>query len=263
MGIFDKKSKKEPSQDELIETGMTAQSYQDLQQSKRFNRIAIGCLSVTVLILAMMVSSKKTEIVVMPPDYYEPVIVNGNYANQSYAAGHAMMVANLMGNINERNIEFVTENVLRMLSPHLRAQLFQAFQNEVIIVKNRRARQTFYIEDVMFEPRNNIVFVWGNKRTSAIGTAEIEERFTYEFRIEPKNGMPKITHFDSYAGVPKPRDPNLNVGPQPYLTRELKLAKLMASDEVKYTPEEALVSEDKPKLSEAAGSAKAPTEGQN
>lgn len=234
MELFKKKQKVDPAKDQLIDTGMTAQSYQDLQNAKKAYRLAIGSLSVAVLILTVMVASKKTEVVVMPPDYYEPIIVNGNYANQSYAASHAMNIANLMGNVNERNIDFVTETVIRMLSPHLRTQLVQAFQTEVQILKNRRARQSFYVEDVMFDPKNNIVFVWGNKRTSMIGQAEITERFTYEMRIQPSNGMPKITHFDAYPGIPKSRDPNRVVEIQPYLTRELKLAKLMASDKVTY-----------------------------
>lgn len=237
MGIFDKKSKEDMKKEAMIATGITSQSYQDMQQAKRTYRLAIGCLSVAVLILVMMVSSKKTEIIVMPPDYYEPIIVNGKYANQAYSAGHAMTVANLMGNVNERNVDFVTDVVLRMLSPHLRSQLYQSFQTEVQILKNRRARQSFYIEDVMFEPRNNIVWVWGNKRTSLIGQQEVTERFTYEFRIEPQNGMPKITHFDSYTGIPKARDPNLIIEAQPYLTRELKLAALLSSDDVQYKQE--------------------------
>lgn len=238
MGIFEKKkSAKDEAKEELISRGISAQSYQDLQKAKRTYQIAIGSLSVSVLILVMMVSSKQTEIIVMPPDYYEPVVINGKYANEAYSAGHAMTVANLMGNVNERNIDFVTETVLRMLSPHLRSQLYQAFQTEVQILKNRRARQSFYVEDVMFEPRNNIVWVWGNKRTSLIGQQEVTERFTYEFRIEPQNGMPKITHFDSYSGIPKARDPNLIVEAQPYLTRELKLAALLSSDQVEFKQE--------------------------
>lgn len=234
MDIFKKKAKKNTSSESLVDTGITALSYHDLQQAKKTYRLAIGSLSVAVLILTFMVSSKKTEVVVMPPDYYEPIIVNGNYANQAYAASHAMNIANLMGNVNERNVDFVMENILRMLSPHLRSQLAQAFQNEVQILKSRRARQSFYVEDVMYDPKNNIVFVWGNKRTSMVGQSEITDRFTYEMRIQPSNGMPKITHFDAYPGIPKSRDQNRVVEIQPYLTRELKLAQLMASDNVTY-----------------------------
>lgn len=240
MEFFKKKTPKEEVNDDHIESGMTALSFQDLEKAKKTYRLTIGCLSVTCLVLAVLVSGKSQETIVMPPDYYEPVIVNGKFSNEAYSAGHAMAIANLMGNVNERNIDFVTDVVLRMLSPHLRAQLFQAFQNEVQLLKNRRARQSFYIEDVMFEPRNNVIWVWGNKRTSAVGSQEISERYTYEFRIEPNHGMPKITHFDSYAGMPKSKDPNLAIEPKPYLTRDLELVKLMSNPEatkIKPTPE--------------------------
>lgn len=227
MNMFKKKPK--PETDELLKEGIVALSYQDLERSKTMYRSTIGALSVVSLILAVMAFSNKTEVVVMPPDYWEPVITKGKFANEAYAAGHAMNIANLMGNVNEKNIDFVTDNVLRMLSPHLRAQLVQAFNAEVQILKSRRARQSFYIEDVMFEGRNNLVWVWGTKRTSTMGNQEVSERYTYEFRIEPSNGMPRITHFNAYSGIPKPRDPNLSIAPEPYLTRDLALVKAMST----------------------------------
>lgn len=264
MSLFKKKAKVDPKDEALIDEGMAAQSYKDLQNAKRTYQLAIGSLSVAVLILTILVSTKNTEVVVMPPDYYEPVVVNGNYANQAYAAGHAMMVANLMGNVNERNIEFVTGVVLRMLSPHLHAELYQAFQTETQVLKNRRARQSFYIEDVMFEPRNNIVFVWGTKRTSLVGQSEISERFTYEFKIEPKNGMPKITHFDAYPGIPNVRDPKRVVELKPYLTRDLKLASLMSSTDVKYAkPQEPTSAGDTTATPQNQPSADSPEQKQN
>lgn len=240
MELFKKKPQKESAADEHIESGMTALSFQDLEKSKKYYRISLAALSCTILVLVILLSGKTQEIVVTPPSYYEPLVVNGRFANEAYSAGHALAIANMMGNVNERNIDFVTDNILRMLSPHLRAELFQAFQNEVQLLKNRRARQSFYVEDVMFEPRNNVIWVWGYKRTSAVGTQEISERYTYELRIEPNYGMPKITHFDSYAGMPKSKDPNLAIDPKPYLTRDLELVKLMANpDEQKITPAQA------------------------
>lgn len=232
--MMSKKKNKQDDNDDVIDTGIAANAYNDLRRTNRLQQTAIAALSVCVLILLFMVSGKKTEIIAMPPNYFEPVIVSGNYANTSYAASHAIAAANMMGNVNERNIDYVTDTVLKMLSPHLRTQLYQSFQTEVQILKSRRARQSFYIEDVMVEPSNNIIFVWGTKRTASVNSGEITERFTYEFQIKPNQGMPKITHFDSYVGIPRPRDPNRKFEPKPYLTRDLQLASLLSSTDVEF-----------------------------
>lgn len=209
---------------------ITAVAYTDLMNSKKAYHITIASLAITVLFLVVMVSAKSTEIVVMPPDYYEPVIVNEQYANQSYAAGHAVGIALLIGNISSKNVDFVTETLIKKLSPTLQVSLTNALETEAKLIKRRRARQIFEVEDVMFRNSDNVVWVWGTKETTIKGSP-ITETFTYEFRIEPSHGSPKITHFDAYPGRPRNRSQQ-PVEVTPYLTRELSLVKAFAPGEI-------------------------------
>lgn len=206
-------------------------SYSDIIATKKGYEITILALSLTVALLGILVFNKTVETVVMPPDYYEAIVVNGDYANEAYSASHAMGIAGMIGNVSERNVEFVTQSFLKVLSPHLRQQVESALNAEAQILKTRKARQTFLIEDVMYEPRNNITWVWGQKTLTFAGGGSHSERFTYEFRITPKHGSPRISHFDAYAGVPNAKDASYTVDMQPYLSRELKLVKLMAEPE--------------------------------
>lgn len=199
------------------------ESYTDLVNTRRGYQIAILSLSLSVGILCLMAFNKQVEVVVMPPDYYEPVVVNGSYANKSYAASHALGIAAMLGNVSERNADFVMANFLKVLSPYLRSQIESSLNAEVKILKTRKARQTFLIDDVMYEPRNNIIWVWGQKTLTFAGGGNHSERYTYEFRIEPKNGSPRVSHFDAYPGIPRAKDSKYTVEMLPYLSRELKL----------------------------------------
>ena len=203
--------------------------FTDLVQTRRGYQLVILSLSLAVGMLSIVVLNKQIEVVVMPPDYYEPVIVNGSYANESYSASHALGIAGMIGNVSEKNAEFVMQSFLKVLSPFLRNQVEATLNAETKILKTRKARQTFLIEDVMFEPKNNIIWVWGQKTLTFAGGGNHSERFTYEFRIEPKNGSPRVTHFDAYPGIPKSKDSKYTVEMQPYLTRELKLVKDLAN----------------------------------
>lgn len=198
------------------------ESYTDLINTRRGYQIAILSLSLAVGLMAIMAFNKNVEIVVMPPDYSEPIVVNGSYANQSYAASHALGIAAMVGNISEKNADFVITNFLKVLSPYLRSQIESTLNAEVKILKTRKARQTFLIEDVMYEPRNNIIWVWGQKTLTFAGGGNHSERFTYEFRIEPKNGAPRVSHFDAYPGIPRAKDEKYTVEMKPYLSQELK-----------------------------------------
>lgn len=224
-------SKNSKDDDKLAPEGsLTGDAYTDLKKARLMYRITIAALSVAVLFLVVMVSGKKTEVVVMPPDYYEPVIVDGNYANHSYTAGHAIAIAVMLGNISPRNVDFVTEKFMRMLSPRLQSMLTNALDTEAKLLVRRRARQTFEVDDVMFRNADNIVWIWGTKSTT-VGANTAKDTFTYEFRLEPNNGIPKITHFDAYPGKPQIR----RKGPvevTPYLTRDLSLVKQFATGEI-------------------------------
>lgn len=205
---------------------LTAKSYSDFEQSKKTNRITIACLSITSALLAIMAFTSKTEIIVKPAQYEGELRVHGRQANQQYMLGHAMGIASLVGNISERNADFVTTTVLGMMSPFLRGELESGLKNEVQILKVRKASQQFVVEDMMYEPKNNIVWVWGLKTLKVHTGTEHKERWTYEFRIEPQNGSPRITHFDSYSGVPKQKNnEEYTVDSSPYLTEALDKVK--------------------------------------
>jgi conjugal transfer pilus assembly protein TraE len=229
-------NKKKEGQKTPVNQSLTTDAYTDLMKGKQSYRMTIACLSFTVLILAFLVQGKKTEIVVMPADYYEPIIVNGKYANRSYIAGHALSTAIMLGNISSKNVEFVSKSFLRILSPRLQSILGHSLDTEAKLLTRKRARQTFEVDDVMFRDEDELVWVWGTK-TTTVGNNSMRENFTYEFRIEPNNGMPKITHFDAYPGQPAMRNKE-PVRVTPYLSRELALVKT-------YSPGEITISNDK------------------
>lgn len=229
MNMFNKK--KETPVSKILKNTLSGEAYSDLKQAKLMYRMTIAALSIAILILVIMLQGKKTEVVVMPPDYYEPVIVDGSYANRSYTASHALAIAVMLGNISPRNVDFVTEKFMKMLSPRLQSMLYGALDTEAKLLLRKRARQTFEVDDVMFRNEDNLVWVWGTK-TTMVGPNSAKDSFTYEFRLEPNNGIPKITHFDAYPGKPNIKRQGL-VEVTPYLSRDLALVKLYSPGDIK------------------------------
>ena len=197
-------------------------SYTDLLATEKFYKITIAALALAVCILAITSSTKSVEVVVMPPDYVEPIVLNGQYANKSYSAMHGLAIASMVGNLNQRNADFVTTQFIKLLSPHLQNAIGPLIEAEASILKTRNAEQMFIVENVQYEPKNKLVWVWGKKTLKFQGGGQQLDRFTYEFRITPKNGSPRITHFDAYKGTPKNKNSDYVVDINPYLTPELK-----------------------------------------
>ncbi|WP_240224667.1 type IV conjugative transfer system protein TraE [Rheinheimera hassiensis] len=201
---------------------IVAKSYSDYEKSKRVNQITIASLSVALCITTYMALRNNVEIIVTPPQYSSEIVIQGSRANEAYMTGHAMSIAGLIGNLNERNVDFVVDQVTRMMTPYLRSNLEGMFVKEAQILKIRKASQHFIIEDMMYEPKNNIVWVWGTKTLKLSTGTEDTQRFTYELRIEPVSGSPRITHFDAYNGVPRKKNNDYVVDAKPINTQHLE-----------------------------------------
>lgn len=209
---------------------IVAKSYSDYENSKRWNKITITSLSVVLCITSYMALRNNVEVVVTPPQYSNELVIKGSRANEAYMTGHAMSIAGLIGNLNDRNVDFVVDQVTRMMTPYLRSNLEDVFIKEAQILKIRKATQHFIIEDMMYEPKNNIVWVWGEKTLKLSTGTEQTQRFTYELRIEPISGSPRITHFDAYTGVPRKKNNDYVVDAKPINTQQLEDVMATTSD---------------------------------
>lgn len=202
-----------------------ASDYSEMVATKYFKDIAITVLALGNLIQIVMLANQDTEVVVTPNQFYQELKIKGNKANEHYMTQHAWSVTALIGNVGPDNVGFVTQSVLKMFSPYLRRQLREALEEEATIIKVRKAKQTFIIEDLMYDPPRNMVWIWGTKTVTTKTGGKDVARWTYEMRIEPWSGVPRITHFDAYKGAPKIKDKEYVVDPKPFLSSQLNEVK--------------------------------------
>lgn len=199
-------------------------SYDDVKNKANLNMMITAALSMTSLALAFMAFTKTVEVVVVPPNFTEEIRVADNQANEHYKVRWAFATAALAGNITGKNAEFVVEQIGNMLSPYLKEYVLPGLVKEAQIIKVREASQRFTVEDAIYDPERDIVWIWGWKEFIVKGRDPDRQRWTYEFRIEPFNGRPAITHFDAYPDTPRAKDKTYKVEPQPLLSDDLKQA---------------------------------------
>ncbi|PTC00943.1 hypothetical protein C9975_04785 [Thalassospira xiamenensis] len=210
-------------------------SLKDLESIKKIQLMINSALAISVVMLTFMVAIEDTVAVVTPAHFSQELRVSHNQANEHYKVRWAWSAASLAGNINDKNADFVVDELGRMFSPYLKTAILPSIRREVQIVAARKAEQRFAIEDAIYEPQNDVVFIWGYRELRLDNnTTPVKERWTYEFRIEPFTGRPAITHFDSYPGPPRSKNPKYKVEYNPMLPAELE-------DAIKSTNPEASV----------------------
>lgn len=201
------------------EESRVRRSYQDLEKSKKTMLTSNIVLSIALLMSIGYSFTKTSEKIITPMEFHEPIIINGEKANAGYQKQFAWTLAANIGNIDSRNVEFVTERVLEFLSPFLRSQLSGTLKQEAQILKVRGVKQSFQIDDIFYNDFHDVVFVTGQKTLENKSGKTDRTRWTYEFRIQPKSGFPRVTHFDAYKGVPnvETQGEEYKVSPKPYL----------------------------------------------
>jgi conjugal transfer pilus assembly protein TraE len=202
------------------EESLVGMAYKDMLNTRKYMSIGIAVLSVVVAILLITLLVKDTEYIVTPPNYTKELRISNGAGNQEYQQQFALSIALMIGNIDSRNVEFVTDQVLKLMSPQLRNQTETTLKREAQLLKVRKASQTFVVEDMMFSAKNNVMWVWGRKTLTNRSNDKDSRRYTYEFRIEPINGYPRITYFSGYDGQPKKKDSKYVVPVNPYLTED-------------------------------------------
>jgi conjugal transfer pilus assembly protein TraE len=184
-----------------------------------------GILAAGMLTLGFGLISQSTEVVVTPPDFNEELVVAGNVANEHYKVRWAFASASIAGNLTPRNVDFVLEQLNSMFTPYLRENVLPQIRREAHVLQARGASQTFVIEDAIYDPVKDLIWIYGNRAIEVRGASKNEvvvpQRWTYEFRIAPFSGRPAITHFNSYSGLPRNRDHKYEVEPNPTLDSQI------------------------------------------
>jgi hypothetical protein len=183
---------------------MVGAAYSDLINTKRQMTWTIFAQSTAILILLIMYATKDQMIVLVPNSINEELHIGEGVANAAYQKRYADYIARTIGNVNPNNIEHVKKNINDMLSPALRSVLLPALEREVTLLKVRELSQDFIVRDIIWSGKNDLAYVWGEKVTrERSGQERDSEDYTYEVRVKPFDGFPRVVHLVGYKGSPK------------------------------------------------------------
>ena len=207
------------------------------------NVIMAGVLA--VLVLAYIFSEPKI-IAVTENEVYGELSVHGDKANQNFQQAWAYSVSNLIGNLNPRNIGFVKKALMRVLSPRLQVEIEPMLDRQAELIKMRDIRQVFIAEDMIHDPDSDLITIWGQKLTFIKGEPKADSKWSYEFKVEVRKGLPRIVHIDQYPGTPRKRKEAMAAREQagakeptsqPYYDQALEVGALEAAAELQVKEE--------------------------
>lgn len=184
----------------------SSKSWSNAISSANINAITVLVLAIGLVISIVIIKQKETTTVVTSPTYKgEHIEVIGNKANGNWKKSWSLYLAMLIGNVGPKNVELVATEIKSYLSPRLKQQKIEEIEKFVTMLKARNADQTFAAQDMAYDPKQDIVWVWGDLAVSTSNNPTPKsQRWTYEFKVMMNGlGYPRIAFMDQYAGPPK------------------------------------------------------------
>lgn len=180
-----------------------SESWSNAIASRNIAQVVNILMGVCLVLLCFKLLLHKPTTVVVPPKFTQEFTIQGDQVSEEYKASWAIYLANTIGNTNQRNIEFNKGVVVSMLSPNLQDALADKLNRAAEILKTRKVKQTFVVEDTRYDSRNDIVYVWGKKIITTMRQSPIVTNWTFEIQVSASQGMPRITYLKQYTGTPK------------------------------------------------------------
>lgn len=178
-------------------------TWEGTQTENKWGRLFQGGLIVIVFLLVILVSSKDTIVTIQPFTLTEEAWVTKNNASQSYKESWAFAIAQLLGNVTPRTVDFVKERLSPLLSPDIYQEVIDAIEIQAQQIKNDRVTMRFEPRFVEYEPMSDKVFVYGYSYIKGASSAEERSERTYEYVIRVSNYAPVLEYIDTYVGKPR------------------------------------------------------------
>jgi len=105
-----------------------SQTHEGALVVNRMQAIWQGCVSVAVIILAIMVFNKDSKTILQPETLGVEAWITRNDASQSYKEAWGLMLAMLSGNVTPENVTFIKDRYKPLLSPRVYNEIIDALE---------------------------------------------------------------------------------------------------------------------------------------
>ena len=163
-----------------------------LKTEAKYSRITILVLSVLLVIMFCFVMNKNTVVTVIPYTLSSEAYITQDKASVRYKEAWGHMIASEIGNISQKNFNFLKSRLAPLVSPSIYGEFFKKLEDEIAQIKEDKIIISFAPAAVVYEPNTDKVFVFGRSEvTNALGYKTSSVR-TYEIKIRMNLYVPQI-----------------------------------------------------------------------
>lgn len=178
-------------------------SYKALKTEAGLSRIALAGCSIALALSVFQNLNQETIVVVQPWTMHNTGFVGSDSASQSYKEAWGLALAQLLGNVNAGNLDFIGKRIGPLLPVDIYQKYMTTLKAQTIQLKENRITTRFDPEKIVYEKSSDKVFIFGNYFTKVPGRAEQKSDRTYEFILNIDSYLPQVLSIDTYEDEPR------------------------------------------------------------
>lgn len=183
-----------------MKLSLFSDSWDAARKTNRLLVIAVICLAASNLMLGGAAVSRKTTVVLVPPEISEKFEVAVNAANSAYYQSWALYLANILGNVTPSNMGMIEEAIGPFLSEELYPRLIGSIRDELDGIRRAKVSTYFRPERIESKAGTSVFEVTGQHVVVSPAGAETSTLRTYIFHLAIRQGRPFVTGFDVTNG---------------------------------------------------------------
>ncbi|UJF20354.1 type IV conjugative transfer system protein TraE (plasmid) [Vibrio sp. SS-MA-C1-2] len=179
-----------------------------VNHSQKMTYVVIALVIINLALTFRVITQDRITIIT-PPNFDKAFELNGNKADMNWKKMWSVMIAELLGNANNRSVDVTLETLKPMMNSADYERMADQLQAHVKALSIRNQEQRFEVLDTYYDAKTDKVIIYGereltDKRRISDKNAELRPiRWTYEVKVKNANGSPELTYINQYEGTPQ------------------------------------------------------------
>lgn len=168
------------------------------------NKISNIIMAIALVLFGWKTMQNNERVIMIPPNISEEVIIAENNANGALKKYWADWFVGLVGNISPASRDAIVEDIRRVLATNLMNTFEQEIDMHIETLRLQEVKEVFIVKDSDYIAEVDIVWVYGDKEELSRREGRSDPMpFTYEIKVNVRDGRPVIESYTMYEGAPR------------------------------------------------------------
>lgn len=176
------------------------ESWHGTRGTNKLLAVAVVAVATVTIVQSAYLMERERLVVLVPPALQGEAVIGKQSADAPYHTAWAHLLAQMLGNVQPSNANFLKARLEPLLDPAIFAAVNQALEQQLDQIRRDRVSLAFEPKKILHEPSTGKTFVTGQSVLTGLGQQQKRTLRTYEFQLVIDDYRVTVAHLATYDG---------------------------------------------------------------